>query len=132
MNSLPSRHYGRFDGTPVIQNRGLQALKIASMPNVRVNIWCCDLEGYSGYGELEGTTYMRDTKSQTITEKSLELYSDGIQSCAHALPSARKYQLFSCFQFTWPHDVAVEIANNSPELYAQGPDPMTQKLRSIY
>ena len=35
-------------------------------------------------------------------------------------------------QFTWPHDVAVEIANNSPELYAQGPDPMTPEVDGAF
>ena len=31
-------------------------------------------------------------------------------------------------QYTWPHEMAVQIANDSPELYAQGPDPMTPEV----
>lgn len=107
------------------------------MPNVRVNIWCCDLEGgYSGYGELEGTTYMRGYQ---ITDDNGEVefrtvfpgwYPGRVVHMHFQVHVSTNYSAVS--QFTWPHDVAVEIANNSPELYAQGPDPMTPEVDGAF
>ena len=121
-------------GTPVIQRMRIIGLENCHpMPNIRVNIWCCDLEGnYSGYGDLEGLTYMRGYQ---ITDDNGEVefrmvfpgwYPGRVVHMHFQVYVSTNYSAIS--QYTWPHETAVEIANNSPELYAQGPDPMTPEV----
>ncbi len=125
-------------GTPVIQKMRITGLEnCLPIPNVRVNIWCCDLEGgYSGYGELEGSTYMRGYQ---ITDDNGEVefrivfpgwYPGRVVHMHFQVHVSTNYSAVS--QFTWPHDVAVEIANNSLEVYNQGPDPMTPEVDGAF
>lgn len=123
-----------LEGTTVFQKMRVIGLENCQpMPNVRVNIWCCDLEGgYSGYGDLEGLTYMRGYQ---ITDENGEVefrtifpgwYNGRVVHMHFQVHVNSNYAAVS--QFTWPHDTAVEIANNSPEIYTQGPDPMTPEM----
>ncbi|MBM55984.1 MAG: hypothetical protein CMB32_05455 [Euryarchaeota archaeon] len=125
-------------GTEVIQKlRIIGTENCHPMPNVRVNIWCCDLEGaYSGYGELEGLTYQRGYQ---ITDGNGEVefrmvfpgwYPGRVVHMHFQVFVSTQYSVVS--QYTWPHDMAVQIANESPELYTQGPDPMTPEVDGAF
>ncbi len=121
-------------GTQVIQKLRILGLdNCFPMANVRVNIWCCDLNGdYSGYGELEGLTYQRGYQ---ITDENGEVefrivfpgwYPGRVVHMHFQVFVSTQYSVVS--QYTWPHDAAVQIANESPDLYSQGPDPMTPEV----
>ena len=120
-----------LQGTTVIQKLRIVGLENCfPMPNIRVNIWCCDLNGdYSGYGELEGLTYQRGYQ---ITDDNGEVefryvfpgwYPGRVVHMHFQVFVSTQYSVVS--QYTWPHEAAVQIANDNPELYTQGPDPMT-------
>ena len=117
-------------GEKVIQRmRIVGTVNCLPMPNVRVNIWCCDANGdYSGYGSEEGLTYMR---AYQITDDNGEVefisilpgwYPGRVVHMHFQVHVSTSYSAVS--QYTWPHAAAVEIANASPEVYTQGPDPM--------
>ncbi|PCJ82251.1 MAG: hypothetical protein COA49_01770 [Bacteroidetes bacterium] len=99
------------------------------MPDVRVNIWCCDNDGnYSGYGGEEGQTYMRGYQ---ITDDNGEVdftmifpgwYPGRVVHMHFQVFVSTSYSAVS--QYTWPHAAAVEIANANPTDYTHGPDPM--------
>ena len=121
-------------GTVLIQKlRILGVDNCFPMPNVRVNIWCCDLEGgYSGYGDLDGETYQRGYQ---ITDDNGEVefrlvfpgwYPGRVVHMHFQVFVSTQYSVVS--QYTWPHDAVVQIANESPDLYVLGPDPMTPEV----
>ncbi len=121
-------------GTRVIQRmRILGVDNCQPIPNVRVNLWCCDVEGkYSGYGTEEGETYMRGYQ---ITDDNGEVefisilpgwYPGRVLHMHFQVHVSTAFAAVS--QFTWPHLEAVEIASASPDIYIQGPDPMTPEI----
>ena len=123
-------------GTRVIQRMRIIGVDNCDpMPNLRVNIWCCDVDGnYSGYSALqsEGETYMRGYQ---ITDDNGEVefisilpgwYPGRVLHMHFQVYVSTAYAAVS--QFTWPHLEAVEIASASPEIYTQGPDPMTPEV----
>jgi hypothetical protein len=105
------------------------------MPNLRVNLWCCDVYGnYSGYSafQSEGETYMRGYQ---ITDDNGEVefisilpgwYPGRVLHMHFQVHVSTSYAAVS--QFTWPHVEAVDIANNNPTIYTDGPDPMTPEV----
>lgn len=109
------------------------------MPNLRVNIWCCDVDGnYSGYSafESEGETYMRGYQ---ITDDNGEVefisilpgwYPGRVVHMHFQVYVSTAYAAVS--QYTWPHLEAVEIASANPEIYTQGPDPMTPEVDGAF
>jgi len=121
-------------GTPMLQRiRVIELENCQPMANVRVNLWCCDQDGlYSGYGDEEGLTYMRGYQ---ITDDNGEVefhtifpgwYPGRVVHMHMQVHVNTNYSAVT--QYTWPHDAAVEIANNAPDLYADGPDPMTPEM----
>ena len=76
------------------------------MPNIRVNIWCCDLNGdYSGYGELEGLTYQRGyqiTDDNGEVESGMFSWMVPRKSSSYAFSSICKHPVFMVSQYTWP------------------------------
>ena len=127
-----------LQGTTVIQKLRIVGLENCfPMSNIRVNIWCCDLNGdYSGYGELEGLTYQRGYQ---ITDDNGEVefryvfpgwYPGRVVHMHFQVFVSTQYSVVS--QYTWPHEAAVQIANDNPELYTQGPDPMTPEVDGAF
>tara|TARA_Y100000589_G_C27132039_1_gene620993 strand:- start:269 stop:1261 length:993 start_codon:yes stop_codon:yes gene_type:complete len=127
-----------LQGTTVIQKLRIVGLENCfPMPNIRVNIWCCDLNGdYSGYGELEGLTYQRGYQ---ITDDNGEVefryvfpgwYPGRVVHMHFQVFVSTQYSVVS--QYTWPHEAAIQIANDNPELYTQGPDPMTPEVDGAF
>jgi hypothetical protein len=109
------------------------------MPNVRVNIWCCDVDGnYSGYTafDSEGETYMRGYQ---ITDDNGDVefisilpgwYPGRVLHMHFQVHVSTSFAAVS--QFTWPHLESVEIAANNPSIYTQGPDPMTPEIDGAF
>ena len=107
------------------------------IPNLRVNLWCCDAEGnYSGYGTEEGETFMRGYQ---ITDDNGEVefisilpgwYPGRVLHMHFQVHVSSAYAAVS--QFTWPHLEAVDIATNNPSIYMQGPDPMTPETDGAF
>jgi len=109
------------------------------MPNLRVNIWCCDVDGnYSGYTafDSEGETYMRGYQ---ITDDNGDVefisilpgwYPGRVLHMHFQVHVSTAFAAVS--QFTWPHLESVEIATNNPSIYTQGPDPMTPEVDGAF
>jgi hypothetical protein len=127
-----------YPGTPMVQRLRILGLEnCLPMPNVRVNLWCCDALGrYSGYGDQEGTTYMRGYQ---ITDDNGEVefhsifpgwYPGRVVHMHFQVHVSTCYSAVS--QYTWPHDTAVAIANDDPELYPEGPDPLTPETDGAF
>lgn len=109
------------------------------MPNLRVNIWACDVEGdYSGYSAFgsEGQTYMRGYQ---ITDDNGDVefisilpgwYPGRVVHMHFQVHVSTSFAAVS--QFTWPHQEAVDIATNNPTIHTQGPDPMTPEVDGAF
>jgi protocatechuate 3,4-dioxygenase beta subunit len=100
------------------------------LQDVRINIWLCDSAGeYSGYGTEVDLTYQRGYQ---ITDA--DGYVEFLTIFPGFYPGRVVHVHFQVFvssqyaavsQFTWDHDEAVALHSAHPDLYPQGPDPMT-------
>lgn len=100
------------------------------MPNVRVHIWHCDnVGGYSGYNSEEGLTYCRGYQ---ITDENGECefitilpgwYPGRVAHVHFQVYVSSAYSAVS--QWTWPHDETVAAVAAQPDLYPEGPDPLS-------
>ena len=109
------------------------------MPNLRVNLWACDVNGdYSGYSAFgsEGQTYMRGYQ---ITDDNGDV--EFISILPGWYPGRVVHMHFQVHvssssaavsQFTWPHQAAVDIATNNPTIHTQGPDPMSPEVDGAF
>jgi protocatechuate 3,4-dioxygenase beta subunit len=100
------------------------------LPNVRVHIWHCDnVGGYSGYNSEEGLTYCRGYQ---ITDENGECefitivpgwYPGRVTHVHFQVYVSSSYSAVS--QWTWPHDETVAAVDAHPDLYPDGPDPLS-------
>lgn len=107
------------------------------MPNVRVHIWHCDnVGGYSGYNSEEGLTYCRGYQ---ITDENGECefitimpgwYPGRVTHVHFQVHVSSSYSAVS--QWTWPHDETVAAVVAHPELYPDGPDPLTPSQDGLF
>lgn len=107
------------------------------LANVRVNIWHCDADGtYSGYGASVGTTFCRGYQ---ITDENGECefltivpgwYPGRVTHVHFQVFVSTQYSVIS--QWSWPHDAVVNAANAFPDLYPEGPDPMTVDQDGVF
>jgi len=107
------------------------------MPNVRVHIWHCDnVGGYSGYNSEEGLTYCRGYQ---ITDENGECefitivpgwYPGRVTHVHFQVYVSSAYSAVS--QWTWPHDETVAAVAAHPELYPEGPDPLSPGQDGVF
>jgi protocatechuate 3,4-dioxygenase beta subunit len=107
------------------------------MPNVRVHIWHCDnAGGYSGYNSEEGLTYCRGYQ---ITDENGECefitivpgwYPGRVTHVHFQVYVSSAYSAVS--QWTWPHDETVAAVAAHPELYPEGPDPLSPSQDGVF
>lgn len=109
------------------------------MANVRVNVWHCDRDGdYSGYAAMnsEGQTYCRGYQ---ITDANGECefvtivpgwYPGRVTHMHFQVHVSTAYSVVS--QWTWPHDVLVAALEAHPDLYPEGPDPLTPAQDGVF
>ena len=107
------------------------------MANVRVNVWHCDRDGgYSGYGTEEGLTYCRGYQ---FTDDNGECefvtivpgwYPGRVTHMHFQVYVSSAYSAVS--QWTWPHDETVAAVAAHPELYPEGPDPLSPGQDGVF
>jgi len=129
------------EGLPGVQLR--QKIRIIGAENclpmagVRVNIWHCDRDGnYSGYGTEAGLTYFRGYQ---FTDESGECefitivpgwYPGRVTHVHFQVYVSTQYSAIS--QWTWPHEAVVQAALDHPELYPEGPDPLSPGQDGVF
>lgn len=129
------------EGVPGVRLR--QRVRIISvdncepMANVRVNIWHCDRDGnYSGYGTEAGLTYCRgyqftDANGECEFVTIVPGWYPGRVTHVHfQVYVSTQYSAVS--QWTWPHDAVVSAVASHPELYPEGPDPLTPEQDGVF
>ena len=109
------------------------------MPNVRVNIWHCDRDGYySGYAQMgsEGLTYCRGYQ-MTDANGECEFvtifpgwYPGRVTHVHFQVHVSSQYSVVS--QWTWPHEDAVNAVSAHPDLYPAGPDPLSPAQDGVF
>ena len=109
------------------------------MPNVRVNVWHCDRDGnYSGYAAMssEGLTYCRGYQ-MTDANGECEFvtivpgwYPGRVTHVHFQVFVSSQYSVVS--QWTWPHDAVVDAVSAHPDLYPEGPDPLTPGQDGVF
>ena len=109
------------------------------MPNVRVNIWHCDRDGdYSGYSQMgtDGETWCRGYQ-MTDANGECEFvtifpgwYPGRVTHVHFQVYVSSQYSAVS--QWTWHNEDAVEAVNAFPDLYPEGPDPLTPAQDGVF
>lgn len=120
-------------GVPLRQRiRIIGAGNCEPMPNVRVNIWHCDRDGdYSGYAQMgtEGETWCRGYQMTDANGECEFLtifpgwYPGRVTHVHFQVHVSSQYSAVS--QWTWPHSDAVSAVESFPDLYPEGPDPLS-------
>lgn len=107
------------------------------MANVRVNIWHCDNQGnYSGYGTEEGLTYHRGYQ-MTDANGEVEFitafpgwYPGRVCHIHFQVYVDSNYSAVS--QYTFDHDMVNEVYAAAPDLYPDGPDPLSPETDGAF
>ncbi|MFZ8836625.1 MAG: T9SS type A sorting domain-containing protein [Flavobacteriales bacterium] len=129
------------EGLPGVQLRQkvriIGAENCLPMAGVRVNIWHCDRDGnYSGYGTETGLTYFRGYQ---FTDENGECefitivpgwYPGRVTHVHFQVYVSTQYSAIS--QWTWPHEAVVQAALDNPELYPEGPDPLSPGQDGVF
>ncbi len=106
-------------------------------PNVRVNIWQCDKDGnYSGYGSETGLTYLRgyqiaDANGEVNFITIFPGWYPG-RTCHIHFQVYVNSSYAAISQFTWEHDIKNALLNAYPDIYTNGPDPVTPDADGIF
>lgn len=109
----------------------------AAMPNVRVNIWHCDKDGnYSGYGSEVGETYLRGYQ---ITDANGEVNFITIfpgwypgRTCHIHFQVYVNSSYAAISQLTWNHAEKNDLLNAYPDIYTEGPDPVSPGSDGVF